>query len=102
MSNPKHMGMVEVKGRFFRMQPIPYTQIRPYIYSDISLSAIPDLDANDPKVEERMHSVLAARVRHLVEEARKSSAAVALAGADQDFHIDRPEMVCYHSYYYCY
>lgn len=93
MSNPKHMGMVEVKGRFFRMQPIAYTQIRPFIYSDIALSSIPDLDVNDPKIEEKIKSVLCARVRHLIEEARKESDAVAVAGANFDFHVDKPENV---------
>ncbi|CAM9352804.1 unnamed protein product, partial [Ectocarpus fasciculatus] len=93
MSNPKHMGMVEIKGRFFRMHPIRYTQIRPFVYSDIALSSIPDLDANDPKIEEKIKSVLSARVRHLIEEGRAEAAAVVEAGKNFDFHVDKPDVV---------
>ena len=93
MLNPKHMGLIEIKGRFFRMHPIPYTQIRPYLYSEIALSTIPDLNPNDSKIEDKIRSVLASRVRHMIEEARQSSTAVAEAGSSQEYVIRRPEMV---------
>jgi hypothetical protein len=93
MSCPKHMGMVEVMGAKFRLNPIKFTQIRPFIFSDLNLATIPDLDPKDPKIEDKLKVVLAARVRHLIVEARELCSAVQAGGEGQQYHVEKPEVV---------
>jgi double-strand break repair protein MRE11 len=93
LSCPKHMGLVEVKGRFFRMQAIPFTQVRPFLFSDICLASVPGLDPNDPKIEDQIRMVLAAKVREQILEARRHSDAVTRGGAGQMYRVVQPEKV---------
>jgi hypothetical protein len=37
MAHPKGMGLLEINLKKFRLKSIPFTQIRPFIYGDISL-----------------------------------------------------------------
>ena len=68
MSNPKHMGLLDIKGKQFRLHTHKYTQVRPFKYSEISLKRDTDLQAVDPKIEEKMTKQLAQRVKELVKE----------------------------------
>jgi hypothetical protein len=40
MLHPKGMGLLEIKLKKFRLLSIPFTQIRPFIYSDFSLKDV--------------------------------------------------------------
>lgn len=41
MSHPKGMGLLEIRAKKFRLIPIKFTQIRPFLYGDLSLSDVP-------------------------------------------------------------
>ena len=70
MSNPKHMGMLEVRGKQFRLNAFKYTQVRPFKFAEISLKKDTDLQAVDPKIEEKMSKHLAGKIMALVKKTR--------------------------------
>ena len=70
LSNPKHMGLLEIRGRQFRLHTTRYTHNRPFIYDEINLSAVRELDAKDPKVEEKIQKVLSAKITAMIQEAK--------------------------------
>ena len=67
---PKHMGMLEINVEKFRLRPIPYQQVRPFMYGDLALASIEGLDSRSSRLEEVVLEVLTARVKQLVREAR--------------------------------
>lgn len=79
MSHPKHMGRLEIREKQFRVLKIPFSQIRPFIFEEIVLKDNNTLDVHDPKLEESVKALLAAKVRQLIRTARMESAAVASA-----------------------
>jgi len=66
LRHPKSMGVLEVKAKKFRLSAVPYTQIRPFVFADLSLPAVDGLLASDPRVEEKIQTLLAEKVRRLV------------------------------------
>jgi double-strand break repair protein MRE11 len=69
--NPKHMGLIEIRSDFkFRLEAIPFKNIRPFLYSDISLSSVGELDMHDSKIEEKITDILSNRVKKMIREAR--------------------------------
>jgi len=84
MQNPKSLGMLEIKGKKFRLRTTPYTQVRrapllslslsalsltsfccqvrPFVYADLCLSDVNGLDAADPRIEEKIKTVLTDKV----------------------------------------
>ena len=40
MSHPKSMGLLEIKGKKFRLKTFPYTQHRPLVYADVVLADV--------------------------------------------------------------
>lgn len=83
MSHPKGMGILEIKLKKFRLKSIPFTQIRPFIYKDICLQDEQGLDANDPKVEEKIKEILRQKVHSMIQEAREKSVEVTQAFPDK-------------------
>ena len=73
MSNPKHMGLLEIRGKKFRLNTFKYTQVRPFKYSDFSLKSDTDLQAVDPNIEEKMLKQLSHRVKSLIKETRQEA-----------------------------
>lgn len=68
---PKHMAFFEVREKKFRMRPIPFTQVRQFIYDDLSLSEhVPELDPAHPKVEEHVKAAVTSRVNAMIVEGR--------------------------------
>ncbi len=62
--------MIEINLEKFRLRPIPYKQIRPFVYGDLELSSIEGLDARNPHLEDAVVEVLTARVKQLIRDAR--------------------------------
>ena len=75
-SCPKHMGMIEIRAdKKFRLTPFRFTQIRPFIYKDISLNQLnidnPNtLQLHDPKIDEKMKTYLGTIVQEMINEAK--------------------------------
>jgi len=67
---PKHMGLLEINLEKFRLRPIAYKQVRPFVYGDLALSSVEGLDARSAKLEETVLEVVTARVKQLIREAR--------------------------------
>ena len=67
---PKHFGLLEIHEVKFRLQAIPYSRIRQFIYEDIVLSDVAGLDARDPNVEDRIQEVLTAKVKTILRTAQ--------------------------------
>ena len=40
MGHPKSMGLLEIKGKKFRLKTFPYTQHRPLVYADVVLADV--------------------------------------------------------------
>lgn len=85
LSNPKHMGLIEIKTRKFRLNPIPYTQIRSFVYDDISLSdGKYKLDKNDPKIEDKIKDILSMKIKNMIQIARGHSSEIIPYYADDN------------------
>lgn len=93
MSNPKHMGLLEIKGKAFRLTPTRLAQIRPFLYGDISLNDIQDLTPQDPKVEEKITKVLSLEIKKLIAEAKKQQSELAPLDAETLYRIRSPDQV---------
>ena len=95
MAHPKGFGMLTVKTKKFKLEAIPYTQIRPFIFADLVLSdPVYHLDPQDAKIEEKIRDVLCKKMDEMIKEAKEGSAAVeeALPGGLQ-FRVQRPDLV---------
>lgn len=68
-SREKHMAYLEIKQRKFRMKPIKYEQVRPFLYEDISL-ANSGIDPTGHKVEEKVNKYLQTKVSEMIDNAR--------------------------------
>ncbi|KAL7461780.1 hypothetical protein ACHAXS_002186 [Conticribra weissflogii] len=68
----KQIGILDVRGSQFRLKPVPLGSVRSFAIGEVNLGEIARnsgggvLDAEDPKVEERMSDVLAQEVEALV------------------------------------
>lgn len=71
-SERKQVGILDVRGNDFRLRPIPLSQVRAFVASEISLSSYKEeeLDPEDPNVDEIMKNLLHERVKELIEDAR--------------------------------
>ena len=95
MSHPKSFGLLSIKRKKFKLDPIPYTQIRPFVFADLSLSDEKyHLDPDDAKIEDKIREVLCKKMDEMINEAKVASAAVdeAFPGALQ-FRVHRPDLV---------
>ncbi len=73
LSNPKNMGILEIKARQFRLKTIPYTQVRTFLYDDIDLcdNALYHLNPNDLDYETKSKSVLVRKVTSMIDKAKE-------------------------------
>lgn len=83
----------EVKERKFRMKSIPFTEIRPFIYSEITLKDEKSLDPNHPKIEEKIQDFLSLKVHNMIAEARKLLVNYPLTGVSRKFRLFEPSKV---------
>jgi double-strand break repair protein MRE11 len=68
---PKHFGMIEIRDdKKFRMTPKRYSEIRPFLFRDVSLQRVDNLKAHDPNIEEKIKSYLARIVYEMIDEAK--------------------------------
>ncbi|EQC27523.1 hypothetical protein SDRG_14723 [Saprolegnia diclina VS20] len=75
-AKPKQVGILEIRGSDFRLRAEPLKTVRPFKIGDVAFRDIDGLDPNDPKVAEKMHSILTSRVQELLDEANAELAAV--------------------------
>ncbi|GKY94030.1 hypothetical protein MPSEU_000369700 [Mayamaea pseudoterrestris] len=68
----KHIGILDVKGRRYRMDSIPLTQVRSFVTSDLSLQEHKaKLDPEDPKIDDKINALLEKEVRVAVRNAHE-------------------------------
>lgn len=81
----KGMDLLQVKkDKQFRTIPIPFTQNRQFLYSEIVLAdEVHNLDPSDPKIEEKIKEVLENRVKSMIREAR-SNIVIADGATEED------------------
>lgn len=74
-SERKQVGILDIRGHDFRLRPIPLSQVRAFVASEVSLSSFKEeeLDPEDPNVDEVMKDLLHLRVEELIEEAREQA-----------------------------
>jgi len=77
-SERKQVGILDVRGNDFRLRPIPLSQVRAFVASEVSLSSYKEeeLDPEDPNVDEIMKNLLQDRVQELIEEGRGQARAL--------------------------
>jgi len=73
---PKKFGVLEIRGIKFRLKTYPFTQVRPFLFGDIKLQDMPQLDPQDPNVQEKVAMVLQKRIQNMIDEGRELSRAV--------------------------
>ena len=69
----KQVGILDIRGNQFRLNPVPLTQVRPFAMSDISLNNQRQLDPDDPKIDEKVTDFLTKHVKLLIQEAREKA-----------------------------
>lgn len=92
-SNPKHMGLIEIREKKFRMFPLKFTQVRPFIFADVILKDIAGLRDSDPKIEEKIKVLLTAKVQEMVKAARNDSEEVRNSVPDLLYRVKDPSQV---------
>ncbi|GBG88571.1 hypothetical protein CBR_g48040 [Chara braunii] len=73
-AEPKHVMLLEVRGREFLATKVPLKSVRPFLYAEVSLKDEPDLEAQDP-------AAVAAFLNDKVEELLNRSAPAAAGTA---------------------
>jgi hypothetical protein len=74
----------EIKERKFRMKSIPFTQIRQFIYDEISLKDYKELaNTSNPKIEEIIKELLRQKVITMITEARSALSPLPTEEEDQ-------------------
>lgn len=61
----RNIAILEIKGKEFRITPIPLQTVRPYILDELVLSTVPDLEDSQEAITE----VLAGKVEEMVAKA---------------------------------
>lgn len=102
----KKIGVLDIRGKQFRMHTVPLTQVRPFVTSQITLRELKNrgehLDPDDPKVDERVANALQEEVRVLILQAREKyqetlgaaeSAGNNAATANLTFRMEKPHQV---------
>jgi double-strand break repair protein MRE11 len=70
-SHPKSMGLLSIKSKKFKLKPILFKQLRPFLYGEISLATdCPHLDVNDVHIEDKIKQELTRKVRQMSQEAK--------------------------------
>jgi double-strand break repair protein MRE11 len=67
----KKIGILDIKGKNFRLHPVPLTQVRTFVMTELSLREHrADLDPDDQKVDEKLTNLLEEEVQLMVLGAR--------------------------------
>ena len=69
----KHVGLLEIRGESFRMEPIMLRSVRPFVFDTLVLSEQEELDpnGNEEEVQEAVQRVLQDKVDSMIERARE-------------------------------
>lgn len=68
----KRVGVLDIKGKNFRLHPVPLTQVRGFATTEISLKEHKArLDPDDPKIDEKIGEILDQEVKLMVATARR-------------------------------
>lgn len=83
----KKVGILDINGKNFRLHPVPLTQVRSFVTTELSLREHrANLDAEDPKVDAKVTQVLEEEVRLMILNAREKTQELIedarLAGSD--------------------
>lgn len=67
----KQIGILDIRGKNFRLHPVPLTQVRSFATTELSLREHrAELDPEDPKIDSKVSSVLEDEVRYMANTAR--------------------------------
>jgi double-strand break repair protein MRE11 len=67
----KKVGILDIKGKNFRLHPVPLTQVRSFVMTELSLRENrANLDPEDPKVDGKVTKLLEEEVQLMVLQAR--------------------------------
>lgn len=70
----KKIGILDIKGKNFRLHPVPLTQVRSFVISELSLREHRrNVDPEDPKVDAKVNQLLEEEVQLLVVGARDNA-----------------------------
>jgi double-strand break repair protein MRE11 len=67
-TKPKHVGLLEIKGKQFKVHPIPLKTVRQFYMEDVVLEDT-SLNPNDPSVGKKVEAFCQERVEQLIEQA---------------------------------
>jgi double-strand break repair protein MRE11 len=68
----KKVGILDIKGKDFRLHPVPLTQVRSFVTTELSLREHrAELDPEDPKIDTKVTDVLEEEVQLMVLNARE-------------------------------
>ncbi|KAF0720693.1 Aste57867_118 [Aphanomyces stellatus] len=72
-AKPKKIGVLEVLGNNFRLQSVPLKTVRPFKMAEVFLRDYTHLDPHDPKVDEKISTLLSAKVQEMIDEAAEEN-----------------------------
>lgn len=90
---PKHMGLLEIRGKQFRLNATRFQQNRIFMYNEISLGKIDGLRVNDPKVEEKIHGVLTKKVEDMIREGQQMRQGLNSINQSFIYNLRSPEQI---------
>ena len=68
----KKVGVLDIRGKQYRLRPVPLTQVRSFVTVELSLRQHrSELDPDDPKIDSKVASVLEDEVRYIAHSARE-------------------------------
>ena len=73
---PKKFGILEIRGIKFRLKTYNFSQVRPFIYSEIKLQELSHLDPQDPNIEDKIAKVLQHKIDSMIAQGMESARAV--------------------------
>lgn len=101
----KKVGVLDINGKNFRLHPVPLTQIRSFVTTEISLQEHRSgLDPDDPKIETKVMQILQEEVqlvirnarqktKELLQDARMSGNDITDEGSPVKYTIEKPDEV---------
>lgn len=70
----KQVGILDIKGKNFRLHPVPLTQVRSFVTTELTLREHrEELDPDDPKIESKITKVLEEEVRLMMMRAKEKT-----------------------------
>jgi double-strand break repair protein MRE11 len=83
----KKIGILDIKDKQYRLYPIPLTQVRTFVMTEISLREHrSNLDPSDPKIDEKLNKLLEEEVQLMImgakDKAKEQLSAARAAGND--------------------